>query len=219
MTKLSGKQKALFDKSYPLPVEKHFMAAGYRLIAGVDEVGRGALAGPLVTAAVILDPANPVGGIRDSKRLSAQRRKELDIEIRRKALAFAIDLADNETVDREGIAQVTRDSMRRSLRKLKIRPELILLDFIELDTLDITSLSLIKGDQVSLSIGAASIIAKVFRDRWMKRAAVRYPLYEFEQNKGYGTVRHLHLLQINGSCPLHRKSFRPLTGLGKHGFL
>jgi ribonuclease HII len=216
---LSGKQKRLFDISLPLPVEKHFTGAGYCLIAGVDEVGRGALAGPLVTAAVILDPDNPVDGIRDSKKLTARQRQKLDVEIRRRALAIALDMVDNETIDRTGIVPATRQSMLRSLGKLKIRPDLILLDFIELDTLDIQSLSLIKGDQVSLSIGAASIIAKVFRDRWMKRAAVRYPLYEFEKNKGYGTVRHLTLLQTNGSCPLHRKSFRPLTGLGKHGFL
>jgi len=205
---------------YPYPIEDYFFGDGYRLIAGTDEVGRGALAGPLVTAAVILDPTRPVDGIDDSKLLLAPERERLAAVIRRQALAFALDMVDNETVDRIGIAEATRYSMARSLGKLRIRPELVLIDFIELETLDIRSVSLIKGDQVSLSIGAASIMAKVFRDRWMKRAAVRYPVYEFEQNKGYGTARHLDLLRLNGPCPLHRKTYKPLrTGLGKHGFL
>ncbi|MBN2431064.1 MAG: ribonuclease HII [Acidobacteria bacterium] len=216
---MSDKQKRLFEIDYPCPVEKYFFGEGFRLIAGTDEVGRGALAGPLVTAAVMLDPVRPIDGIRDSKQIHAPERERLAAEIRRQALAFALDLVDNETIDRVGIVPATRHSMIRSLRKLRIRPELVLIDFIELDTLDIQSVSLIKGDQVSLSIGAASIMAKVFRDRWMKRAAVRYPVYEFEQNKGYGTARHLDLLRLSGPCPLHRITFRPLTGLGKHGFL
>lgn len=210
-------QKDLFDREWTIPAEKEFFARGFRLIAGVDEVGRGALAGPVVTAAVILNPDDPIAGIRDSKQLSPSRREALDGEIRKRAIAWSIDFIGNDDVDRINVLEATRVSMGRAVRRLSVAPELLLTDAMELDLLDIPLVSLIKGDARSNCVGAASIIAKVHRDRWMCRAALIFPAYEFERHKGYGTQRHLEIISRLGPCPLHRRSFKPLSGTSENG--
>ncbi len=210
-------QKDLFDREWTIPAEKDFFARGLRLIAGVDEVGRGALAGPVVTAAVILNPDDPIAGIRDSKQLSPSRREALDGEIRKRAIAWSIDFIGNDDVDRINVLEATRVSMGRAVRRLSVAPQLVLTDAMELDLLDIPLVSLIKGDARSNCVGAASIIAKVHRDRWMCRAALLFPAYEFERHKGYGTRRHLEIISRLGPCPLHRRSFKPLSGTSENG--
>ena len=207
----------LFDIDWPHPVESYFTSRGIRLIAGVDEVGRGALAGPVVSAAVILNPDDPIEGINDSKKLTARRRNALATAIRQRALAWKLSLVAAGEIDRINILEATRTSMRGCLDGLRVRPELILLDAVQLDRLDIPSKSLIKGDEISLNIGAASIIAKVFRDRLMCRMAKENPEYHFERNKGYGTAEHLEAIRNFGPSPIHRRSFRPLTGLRDNG--
>jgi ribonuclease HII len=210
-------QKALFDREWTITVEREFFERGIRLIAGVDEVGRGALAGPVVTAAVILPPDVIIPGIRDSKQLTPSQREVLDAEIRGRAAAWSIDLIGNEDVDRLNVLEATRESMRRVIRKLSVRPEMVLTDAMEIEDLDIPLISLIKGDARSTCIGAASIIAKVWRDRWMCRAAAEFPAYGFDRHKGYGTRQHLEIIARQGSCPLHRKSFKPMSGKTGHG--
>lgn len=210
-------QKDLFDREWTIPAEREFFERGLRLIAGVDEVGRGALAGPVVTAAVILNPDDPIAGIRDSKQLSPSRREALDGEIRTRAIAWSIDLIGNDEVDRLNVLEATRVSMNRVVRRLSVAPELVLTDAMELDLLDIPLISLIKGDARSNCVGAASIIAKVYRDRWMCRAARTFPAYEFDRHKGYGTRRHLEAISRQGPCPLHRLSFKPLSGSSGNG--
>jgi len=210
-------QKDLFDREWTIPVEREYLDRGLRLIAGVDEVGRGALAGPVVTAAVILNPDDPIAGIRDSKQLSPSRREALDGEIRTRAIAWSIDLIGNDEVDRINVLEATRVSMSRAIRGLSVIPELVLTDAMELDLLDIPLVSLIKGDARSNCVGAASIIAKVHRDRWMCRAALTFPAYGFDRHKGYGTQRHLEIILRQGPCPLHRRSFKPLSGTSGNG--
>lgn len=210
---IKSAQKPLFQTDWVVPVETFFYSEGFRVIAGVDEVGRGALAGPVVTAAVILNPADAIAGIRDSKQLTSLQRERLAVEIRNRSLAWSVDLIGNEEVDRLNVLQATRVSMRSSLGKLAIRPDLVLIDAVVLDVLDIPAKSLIKGDELSANIGAASIVAKVYRDEWMRKMGQVYPDYGFEKNKGYGTRQHLSALEKSGICPLHRRTFRPITGL------
>lgn len=203
-------QLALFDKNWRFPVEKEFDWSRTRLIAGVDEVGRGALAGPVTAAAVILDPENCVEGITDSKQLSARQRERLAAEIEQRALGWSVASLSNEEIDRIHIVEATRRCMIRAIQSLPLQAELVLVDALVLTGLDIPSRSLIKGDALSVNIGAASIIAKVHRDRWMDAAAREFPQYGFDRHKGYGTARHRDSIRRFGECPLHRKSFRLL---------
>lgn len=180
------------------------------VIAGVDEVGRGPLAGPVMAAAVILDPARPVSGLADSKRLSEQKRVKLAEEIMHKALAWAIARADVDEIDRLNILQASLLAMCRAVAALTIRPGLVLVDGLHCPALDMPVQAIIKGDSKIPSISAASIIAKVTRDREMVALDRQYPGYGFAVHKGYPTRAHIVVLGQLGVCPIHRRSFAPV---------
>jgi ribonuclease HII len=181
------------------------------LIAGVDEAGRGPLAGPVVAAAVILDDLNPIKGLADSKKLTALRRKQLYDEIRAKALCCSIALATAEEIDSLNILQATMLAMKRAVEGLRLKPNKVLVDGNRLPTLVVLAEAIVKGDALVPCISAASILAKVYRDRWCAEYHLEYPQYGFDGHKGYGTVAHLAALQEHGACPQHRRSFAPVT--------
>ncbi len=181
------------------------------LIAGVDEAGRGPLAGPVVAAAVILDERNPIAGLADSKALTARRREQLFDEIRAKALCCAIAQASVEEIDAINILQATLLAMRRAVEGLRLKPSLVLVDGNQLPVLDVRAEAIVKGDSKVQAISAASILAKVTRDRWCAELDAQYPEYGFAGHKGYGTAAHLQALQTHGACPQHRKTFAPVA--------
>ncbi|MDO4942494.1 MAG: ribonuclease HII [Lachnospiraceae bacterium] len=176
-------------------------------ICGIDEVGRGPLAGPVVAAAVILPKDCEILYINDSKKLSEKRREELFVEIQEKAIAIGIGMASVETIDEKNILQATYDAMRDAIRKLSVRPDLLLNDAVHIPSVDIPQVPIIKGDAKSISIAAASIIAKVTRDHMMVEFEEVYPGYDFAGNKGYGTQKHIAAIREQGICPIHRKTF------------
>jgi ribonuclease HII len=181
------------------------------LIAGVDEAGRGPLAGPVVAAAVILDERNPIAGLADSKALTARRREQLFDEIRAKALCCSIAQASVEEIDTINILQATLLAMRRAVEGLRLKPSLVLVDGNQLPVLDVRAEAIVKGDSKVQAISAASILAKVTRDRWCAELDAQYPEYGFAGHKGYGTAAHLQALQTHGACPQHRKTFAPVA--------
>lgn len=190
--------------------EKAARAQGATCIAGVDEVGRGALFGPVVAAAVILPPDTRIRGLRDSKQLTREDRERLAATVRRKAIAIAFEEIDSETIDRVNIYQATRLAMTAAVRKLLIAPDHLLIDAMRID-LECAQTSIIYGDSLSISIAAASVIAKVHRDQRMRELDQIYPQYGLASHKGYSTPEHLAALEKHGPCPLHRKSFRPVS--------
>lgn len=181
------------------------------LMAGVDEAGRGPLAGPVVAAAVILDELNPIQGLADSKKLTALRREKLYDEIRAKALCCSIAQASVEEIDNLNILQATLLAMRRAVDGLRLKPNKVLVDGNRLPTLDILAEAIVKGDALVPAISAASILAKVYRDRWCAEFHLEYPQYGFAGHKGYGTALHLAALREHGACPQHRRSFAPVA--------
>jgi ribonuclease HII len=181
------------------------------LIAGVDEAGRGPLAGPVVAAAVILDERKPIAGLADSKTLTALRRERLYDEIMAKSICCAIAEASAIEIDQINILQATLLAMRRAVDGLRLRPHLVLVDGNRLPPLAIRAETLVKGDAKVAAIAAASILAKVYRDRWCADLHAQYPQYGFDAHKGYGTALHLAALREHGPCPQHRKTFRPVT--------
>jgi ribonuclease HII len=181
------------------------------LLAGVDEAGRGPLVGPVVAAAVILDPRHPIEGLRDSKALSAARRERLYDAIRAKALCCAVAQASVAEIDALNILNATLLAMRRAVLALRLPPKLVLVDGNRVPVLPMRSEALVKGDASVAEISAASILAKVTRDRWCDEYAQQFPQYGFERHKGYGTAEHLAALQAYGACPEHRRSFRPVA--------
>lgn len=184
---------------------------GYRLIAGVDEVGRGPLVGAVVTAAVILDPNNPIEGLADSKKLSEKKRLALAAEIKQKALAWALGRAEAEEIDKLNILQASLLAMTRAVQALRIRPQFVLLDGNKIpNDLDIPAQAVVKGDSLIAEISAASILAKVARDQEMEELDRQYPEYAFAQHKGYPTKLHLEKLTALGPLPQHRRSFAPV---------
>lgn len=187
------------------------------LVAGVDEAGRGPLAGPVVAAAVILDERNPISGLNDSKVLTALRREKLFDEIRAKALCCSIAEASVQEIDEINILQATMLAMRRAVEGLRLTPGLVLVDGNRLPVLKVRAEAIVKGDALVPAISAASILAKVTRDRWCAQLDAQYPEYGFAGHKGYGTAEHLAALQAHGACPQHRKTFAPVTAvLGAH---
>lgn len=181
------------------------------LVAGVDEAGRGPLAGPVVAAAVILDDCQPILGLADSKKLSAARREALYDEIRAKALCCCIAQASVEEIDRLNILQATLLAMQRAVAGLRLKPGLVLVDGNRLPLLDIRAEAIVKGDAKVAAISAASILAKVTRDRGLLQLDRQYPQYGFVRHKGYGTAEHLQALRVYGPCPEHRNSFAPVA--------
>jgi ribonuclease HII len=208
--KQQQKQQQLREKYEEMSVfENELKQTGIRFVAGLDEVGRGPLAGPVVAAAVILPKNCQILGLNDSKQLSAKKREELFLEIQNQAVAIGIGVADHQEIDRVNIYQASKNAMKRALADLAITPEHLLVDAMTLDT-DIPQTSLIKGDARSISIAAASIVAKVFRDNLMKDYHDVFPHYGFDKNAGYGTKAHLEGLATQGICPIHRKTFAPV---------
>jgi len=181
------------------------------LIAGVDEAGRGPLAGPVVAAAVILDDQKPIKGLADSKQLSAKRRELLYDEIRGKALCCSIALASVEEIDRLNILQATMLAMQRAVQGLRLKPSLALIDGNRTPTLDVLARAIVSGDASVPAISAASIVAKVSRDRMLQELHLRHPDYGFDRHKGYGTAEHLRALQTLGPLAEHRRSFAPVA--------
>lgn len=181
------------------------------LVAGVDEAGRGPLAGPVVAAAVILDERQPIAGLADSKKLSAARRDQLYDEIRAKALCCCVAQASVEEIDRLNILQATLLAMQRAVAGLRLKPGLVLVDGNRLPLLEMRAEAIVKGDAKVAAISAASILAKVTRDRGLELLDQRYPQYGFARHKGYGTAEHLQALRVHGPCPEHRRSFAPVA--------
>ncbi|MCZ8220241.1 MAG: ribonuclease HII [Acidovorax sp.] len=181
------------------------------LVAGVDEAGRGPLAGPVVAAAVILDDLHPIAGLADSKKLTPARREKLYDEIRAKALCFCIAEASVEEIDRLNILQATLLAMRRAVMGLRLKPVMVLVDGNRLPVLDVPAEAIVKGDALVPSISAASILAKVHRDRWCVQVHDEFPQYGFAGHKGYGTALHLAALREHGACIHHRRSFAPVA--------
>jgi ribonuclease HII len=183
------------------------------LIAGVDEAGRGPLAGPVVAAAVILDELHPIKGLADSKKLTALQRDRLYDEIRGKALCFAVAQASVQEIDELNILQATLLAMRRAVDGLRLPPKLVLVDGNRLPVLPMRAEAIVQGDDKVAAISAASILAKVTRDRWCLELDIQYPVYGFAKHKGYGTAEHLAALRAHGPCSEHRASFRPVAEL------
>jgi len=215
----AGVQKALqaFDKKIQkLEQERQRVKAMHayeeeydmcEYICGIDEVGRGPLAGPVVAAAVILPKDCEILYINDSKKLSEKKREELFVEIQQKAVAIGIGMASVEVIDEKNILQATYDAMRDAIHRLSVRPDVLLNDAVHIPMVDIPQVPIIKGDEKSISIAAASIIAKVTRDHMMVAYDDLYPGYDFAGNKGYGTQKHIAAIREQGLCPIHRKTF------------
>ena len=203
-----------------LSLETEFRAAGHRLIAGVDEAGRGPLAGPVSAAAVILPPGLTgreewLNGIDDSKRLTAARREAAAAVIRQYAMCWAVAQVDSGAIDRAGIGAAVLDAMLAAVSALAPAPDALLLDWVPIRRCPLPCRTVVKGDAKSLSIAAASILAKVARDAVMRDADRDYPGYGFARHKGYATAEHLRRLDEKGPTPLHRRSFRPLRQAGR----
>jgi ribonuclease HII len=183
------------------------------LVCGIDEAGRGPLAGSVVAAAVILDPTRRIDGLNDSKKLSARKREALALEVREKAIAYAVAEASVEEIDRLNILQATMLAMQRAVAALTVRPLRAMVDGNRCPSLDCPGQAVIKGDGSVAAIAAASILAKTTRDAQMRQWHLAYPVYGFDQHMGYGTEAHLAALQVHGPCPLHRRSFSPVSQL------
>ena len=201
--------KKVWNAEEKLQYERALMAKGYRYIVGVDEVGRGPLAGPVVCAAVIMpiEEADLIVGVDDSKKLSAKKREQLSELIKEKAIAYSVYEVSEQIIDEINILEATKLGMKMALLSLPVTPDMVLTDGNM--TLDITlpQYSIVKGDALSYSIGAASIVAKVHRDAMMDEYAKLYPAYAFDSNTGYGTAAHIQAIKEQGLCPIHRRTF------------
>ena len=195
--------------SIGLDFEKQAHADGFLFVAGVDEVGRGCLAGPVVAAACILDMSKPLpDGLDDSKKLTAKRRNEIAGQLRNDAVAFAVGQIEADEIDCINILQATKRAMRFALDKLEPKADFLLIDALQLKEISLPQKAIIKGDAISASIAAASILAKTYRDDLMTEYDAVYPKYGFAQHVGYGTKAHFDAIRQHGICPLHRKTFR-----------
>ncbi len=189
-------------------IDKDFFDRGIKYVAGIDEAGRGPLAGPVVVAAVIMKPDSMIEGINDSKKISEKKREKLYDLILEEAISYGIGIVDQKEIDEINILQATKKGLTEAIKQMEINPNIILVDALNnIDTLKIPYQSIIKGDAKSYSIAAASIIAKVTRDRIMREWDNVYPQYGFAGHKGYGTAKHILAIKEYGPCPLHRKSF------------
>ncbi|MCQ2546793.1 MAG: ribonuclease HII [Clostridia bacterium] len=226
MTKEERIQKQIERLAEMKKPEAELHAQGYRYIAGIDEVGRGPLAGPVVTAAVVLPEDFDVLGVDDSKKLSEKRREELYDKIIKGCVAYGIGMSDHKVIDEINILQATKEAMKKAIAECEImlgqacaeddeqageikprRLDFALFDAVKIEGLDVPQQAIIKGDAKVLAIAAASIVAKVTRDRMMVEYAREYPWYAFESNKGYGTAAHYEGIREHGTCPIHRMSF------------
>jgi|CXWL01.1.fsa_nt_gi ribonuclease HII len=209
----SAPRVSLFDDLYVTSIglifEEQARAEGYRLIAGVDEVGRGCLAGPVVAAACILDPEKPLpNGLDDSKKLTAEKREEITGQLKQDCITFAIGQVEADEIDRINILEATKKAMLMAIASLSPQPDFLLIDALKLKRSPLPQRGIIKGDSVSASIAAASIIAKTYRDDLMTAYDAEYPQYGFAGHKGYGAATHFEALREHGPCALHRMTFR-----------
>lgn len=207
-----AKQEALAEKfKQMMTYERKYYQQGMKLIAGIDEVGRGPLAGPVVAAAVVLPADIYLPGINDSKEMSKATREHFYHLIKQEAICYSIGIVDNNEIDRINIYQATITAMKQAIDKLNPAPDHLLIDAMPLKNIPFTTESIIKGDQKSISIAAASILAKVTRDQMMLELHQQYPGYYFDKNQGYGTKQHIEALEKYGITPIHRKSFAPIN--------
>lgn len=204
--KLLKYEKELLRLENMKKYEKEAYLKGKKFVAGIDEVGRGPFAGPVVTACVVLPKDFNILGINDSKKLSEEKRKQLFFKIKENALDISINMENNNVIDNINILEATKKSMLKNIEYLKIKPDYLILDAVSLN-IDIPYISMPKADEKSISVAAASIIAKVTRDEYMKEMHNIYPQYNFDINKGYGTKQHIEALKKYGFCDLHRKTF------------
>lgn len=188
-------------------IENEYREKGFNIICGVDEAGRGPLAGPVYAAAVILPSDCVIEGLNDSKKLTEKKREKLFDEIKEKALAYGIASADEKEIDEINILNATFLAMKRAINSLSVKPDLALIDGNQKPHTDIEEVTVIKGDAKSMSIAAASVLAKVSRDRFMLEMAEKYPQYEFARHKGYGTKLHYEKIAQYGVCDIHRRTF------------
>ena len=189
-------------------IDKSYFKEGYNYICGIDEAGRGPLAGPVVVAAVIMPKDSMIEGVNDSKKVSEKKREKLYELIIEEAISYSVGIVDQNEIDRINILNATKAGLTEAVRTLKVKPELILVDALtNIDTCGVPYQSIIKGDAKSYSIAAASIIAKVTRDRIMREWDKVYPQYGFVNHKGYGTAKHIAALKEYGPCPIHRSTF------------
>lgn len=195
-----------------LNFERNLYSQGITLIAGIDEVGRGPLAGPVVAAAVILPQNCKIQGLNDSKKIPKSKHQQIFDEIQEKAISIGVGLIDNEKIDEVNIYEATKIAMLQAVSNLSTQPQHLLIDAMHLD-IPIAQTSIIKGDAKSASIAAASIVAKVTRDHLMAKYAEQYPHYDFEHNAGYGTAKHLEGLSEYGITEIHRKSYEPIKSM------
>lgn len=186
--------------------ENLYQSQGCRYICGVDEVGRGPLAGPVTVTAIIMDLSNPVEGVDDSKKLSEKKRERLYDEILLHAVAVSTVSLDNDVIDKINILNATKTAMKQAIASLAVRPDVVLIDAVDLDIPEKVH-AIIKGDALSYTIGCASIIAKVTRDRYMREMDAVYPEYGFAGHKGYGSAAHIEAIKKYGATPIHRKTF------------
>ena len=202
--------------SAPYRFEAQAWRTGVTRVAGLDEAGRGPLAGPVVAAAVILDPGRRVRGVADSKLLTAERREELFAIIYERAVAVGVGIVDHLTIDRINILQATKRAMAEAVSALAVAPELVITDFVSVPALTCPQRNIVDADARCATVAAASIVAKVTRDRLMLEADKQFPEYGFARHKGYGTADHLAALDRHGACPIHRRSF---SGVWRQGEL
>jgi len=195
------------------PFEEEARGRGFRIIAGLDEAGRGPIAGPVVAAAVVLPPRKKLSGVNDSKKLSAEQREEIFPLIRQKAMAVGVGIVEVEEIDRLNILQASLKAMKLAVQNLPLAPDFLLIDGPHCLNLPLAQRAIPQGDQKCQSIAAASIIAKVTRDRLMLAYHREYPQYNFARHKGYGTKEHLLAIRQYGCCPIHRQSFKPIYQL------
>lgn len=194
-----------------LQYEKNLYQQGFQRIAGIDEAGRGPLAGPVVAAACILPPSYSLPYLNDSKQLTPKVRRALfEILINDPLISYGIGIIDSEEIDRVNIYQATKLAMVQAVQQLPIVPDYLLIDAMSLESQSIPFLKIIKGDELSLSIAAASVIAKETRDRMMEQYHEQWPCYGFFQHKGYGTKKHVEAIHVFGPCPIHRRTFEPI---------
>jgi ribonuclease HII len=196
--------------------DRKLRSRGFKVIAGIDEAGRGCLAGPVVAASVVLPDEIQIEGVRDSKKLSPQKREKVFRELRSKAISIGIGIIGPSEIDRSNIYRATVEAMLLSLMRLKVNPDLVVIDAMRLPV-QVNQLSLLKADDQSASVAAASIVAKVVRDRIMKALHRRYPLYGFNRHKGYATKDHIRMLRQIGPSPVHRHTFSPIRELPLFG--
>jgi len=196
-----------FDSAQLIEYDRKIYVNNIEMIAGIDEAGRGALAGPVVAACVAFRRDEYVSGVNDSKKLSPQIRERLYLEILKKAVAVGVGIVDNLLIEEKNILNATKLAMSRAFHEVGVKPDILLIDALELHEIEVPQKKIIKGDQLSHCIAAASIIAKVTRDRLMIDLATQFPQYKFEKHKGYGTFLHRNEISLYGLLPIHRKSF------------